>query len=310
MNTHFKPFAFRLSPLRSAAAAVLGASLLAACGGGGGDSPQAVKLQFAALNGSSAVSCTGSLSGLGSTAASAKLQDLRFYVSEVELVDAKGNVTPVKLDAVTNWQIAGSGAAGVALVDLAAAGEACDATSPETHTEVVGSADGGDYTKVRFKIGVPLALNHSNVVGAAAPLDIAALNWSWAGGRKFLNIEVNADAPTTLTTFNVHLGSTGCTGSSPATGLVDTCARPDRMTVELAFDRKASAQNVVIDLAQLFQGVDITQDSSGAPGCMSGATDAECVPVYGNLGLDLSTGLPTSSTAQRIFRLATSSGAL
>lgn len=310
MNAFFKSLALRPGAQRATAVAVLGASLLAACGGGGGDSPQTVKLQFAALNGSSAVSCTGSLSNLGSTAASAKLQDLRFYVSEVELIDDKGTVTPVKLDAVANWQIAGSGAAGVALVDLAGSGEACDATSPETHTEVLGSADGGDYTKVRFKIGVPLALNHSNVVGAAAPLDIAALNWSWAGGRKFLNIEVNADAPTTLTTFNVHLGSTGCTGSSPATGLVDTCARPDRMTVELAFDRKASAQNVVIDLAQLFQGVDITQDSSGAPGCMSGATDAECVPVYGNLGLDLSTGLPTSSTAQRIFRLATSSGAL
>ena len=71
------------------------------------------------------------------------------------------------------------------------------------------------------RMPLPFALNHSDYATATKPLDVAAMAWSWQSGRKFAKIEVTDPAGATGTwtakTFNVHLGSTGCTGN-PANG--------------------------------------------------------------------------------------------
>jgi len=60
---------------------------------------------------------------------------------------------------------------------------------------------------------------------------------------------------------------------------------------------------VVLDIAQLLQGSNVKEDLGGAAGCMSGATDPECVPIFSALRIDLTTGRSINEgSGQTVFR--------
>ena len=302
-------------------ASLLAAATLTACGGGGGDGETAaviqppapvartIAIQFAARAGNAAVSCGTPIAAVGTSGIASELRDLRFYVSEVALVDALGQSTPVELEA-NDWQ-----SGGVALIDLEDATGACIGTQA-TNARISGTVPQGNYVGLRMTIGVPGQANHSDYATAKAPLDIQAMAWSWQAGRKFMKIEVNpvggvnrpgnpdAEPPvpsTTASTFNLHLGSTGCTGN-PATGEIVSCAAPNRMAVQLgAFD--PASQKVVLDVQQLFMSSLVTQDLGGPFGCMSGKTDPECPATFERLQIDMATGQPIDGGRQQtVFR--------
>lgn len=313
-NNFFASFARPAVLRRPLLAAALGSSLLVACGGGGGGSsggstpapvgPQSVQLAFAAAANGTAAGCGTPISHVGSAAVDAELRDLRFYVSHIELITAEGVARPLNLDAVAGWQLAGTG--GVALVDLENATGGCAGTgTADMRSTVSGTVEAGTYTRVRFTVGVPAGLNHSDYAAASAPMDIQAMAWSWQSGRKFLKVEVNPaggvarPAPAaSASTFNIHMGSTGCTGN-PASGEIVACSASNRFTVELPF--QAATQKLVLDLDKLFEGSDVTVDAGGAVGCMSGKTDPECTAVFRALGLDLGTGA-ADPAATAVFR--------
>ena len=187
---------------------------------------------------------------------------------------------------------------------------------------------GGTYVGLKASMGVPETLNHSAITGGAAPLDVAAMAWSWQSGRKFTKIELNpaggilkTDAAhtgvtSTLSTFNFHLGSTGCAATVDASGValkdaagnaLYRCSNPNVMDFALAsFD--AGTQKVALDLGQLFKTTDITKDNGGAAGCMSGATDPECPTLFSELKIAFgsgSSGLPINGGAgQSLFKAA------
>ena len=76
-----------------AATSLIATAVLTACGGGGDDGPlpdKAVSISFAALNGSTPVKCGSQLIGMGTTALAADVKDLRFYLTNVSLVNDKG----------------------------------------------------------------------------------------------------------------------------------------------------------------------------------------------------------------------------
>ncbi len=315
------------SARRSALRRVLALALpvaLSACGGGGGGGgdaavaspaapapapapapagPQSVAISFAARAGTQAVKCGTPISGLGTGQVSADLHDLRFYVSNVALVNDKGEAVPVTLD-VNDWQ-----AKDVALIDLEDGTGACaDAGTAAMNLQVKGTVPAGRYQGLKLTVGVPPSLNHTDYAVATKPMDVQALAWSWQAGRKFAQIEVNPaggvarPAPAAAgKTFYVHLGSTGCTGN-PVTGETVSCARPDRMDFALpGFD--PAAQRVVLDLAALYAGTNLNVDQGGAQGCMSGATDPECGPIFKALQIDLATGQPINGgSGQTLFR--------
>ena len=102
------------------------------------------------------------------------------------------------------------------------------------------------------------------------------------------------------------MGSTGCTGD-PASGATVSCSRSNRMAIRLAtFD--PATQKVAIDLRALLAGNDITVNTAGAPGCMSGATDPECGGVFGAMRIGWSADGTGSGSAlnggsgQTVFR--------
>jgi uncharacterized repeat protein (TIGR04052 family) len=291
--------------IRSALCATALAALTA-CGGDSG--PKSVTIDFGAVAGTTPITCASSLSDLGSTNATGTLKDMRFYISNVKLVKSDGSTEALVLSTTDNFN-ATKGSDTVTLIDLEDATGSCAGTTA-MNSSIKGTVPAGDYVGVKMTLGVPFAMNHTDQ-GADVSVTPAVINnaanpgmaWSWASGRKFAKIEAT-NSTWTASTFNVHLGSTGCTGTSPSTGLVDTCSRPNR--VELAFAAfNPDSQKMVVDVKALLAGNNVTVNGGGPAGCMSGNTDPECQATFDALGLDLTQGtaLP-SSPAQSVFKTA------
>lgn len=234
--------------------------------------PAAVSIAFAARIGGTAFAC-GDTYGVGSAASAYVASDFRFYVHDVRLIGAAGEV-PVTLDADA-FQ-----ADGVALLDFETGGTGCQMGSPATHTAVTGTVPAGTYTGVAFKVGVPFARNHLDVATAAAPLNIPAMYWAWSSGYKFLKI----DGAVGGAGFNLHLGSTGC-GTTGTTSPTAPCTSPNVMDVTLTGFVPGTSV-IVADAAPVLADVDVaTNTAQTAPGCMAFPGDPECVAIFPHLGL-------------------------
>lgn len=264
---------------------------------------QPVTIAFDLVANGHSARCGAPLGALGSDAKRATLRDARFYVQDVALVQADGRRIPIVL-APNDWQNDQ-----VALLDFEDATGTCTGGTPPTNAVVTGKVPAGRYTGLTFTVGVPPSLNHTSTELEAAPLDIAAMGWSWQAGRKFAKIEIDPeDGVTKLdssrsASWYVHLGSTGCTGN-PVTGQTVSCLRSNRLPVMLErFD--PVSQQVVLDLTSLFQSSRISEDRGGAVGCMSGPTDPECGPIFERLGLSLANGKPDMSGRSSIFTAGT-----
>lgn len=277
---------------------------------------QNVNLQFQAVAGSQKVSCGTAIKGLGTTSQTARLQDLRLYVTGVELLGRNGRTAAVKLKGNKPYQLTKKGDS-VSLIDLENGSGACSSGTRGTNSAIRGTVAKGDYTGVRFSVGVPYALNHTDVVSAPAPLNSAAMAWNWQFGRKFAKIEFADPGGATGSwpshTFLVHLGSNGCTGD-PATGKSAKCSALNIPQVKLAKFNPRS-QSIGIDLKALLAGSDIAPASSmGAmtamdmvmdPGCMSEQTLPTCGPIFKAFGLNWKadgSGTGKPSGKQSVFR--------
>jgi uncharacterized repeat protein (TIGR04052 family) len=274
------------------------------------DRDRAVAIEFVALAGASGVGCGAPLSvPLGSTGATALLKDLRFYLSQVELLRDDGVAVPLKLAPNGPWQHTAANGDAVTLIDLEDGRGGCFLEgSADTHALLRGSVPAGRYVGVRMTVGVPEALNHSDTAAAPAPLDLVAMGWGWQAGRKFAKIELAEPSfrAWSASSFLVHLGSTGCSGN-PGLGTVQ-CSRPNRAVLQFdAFD--SDTQRIAVDLVALFAASDVTRNLGGAQGCMSGATDPECEAVFAALGIDWradggGSGLPLNAgRSQSVFKV-------
>lgn len=142
-----------------------------------------------------------------------------------------------------------------------------------------GSADGhefkltdipaGDYTKVKFGIGVDedqWKLGASGQGDFLAKADKAGMLWSWAAGYKFLAFEgtFTSATVTTATSFMIHTGKTGTnynytevTLDLPTKALVRTAITP---TV-----------HIKIDLSKIIDGtnkIKLSDNNAGGMGAM------------------------------------------
>jgi uncharacterized repeat protein (TIGR04052 family) len=248
---------------------------------------QPVDIRFTALAGDAPAQCGTAIEGLGTTQQSAQLMDLRFFVSDVRLVRRNGRAVRVKLARDNAYRVS-RGKDRVTLIDLEDATGACADGTPGTNAAVRGTVPRGKYVGVRWTVGVPFALNHTDTPAAPAPLNTTAMAWSWQSGRLFTKIEFSdpgGDAGSwAAKAFFVHLGSAGCSGN-PATGETVSCKAANRAAIRLPrFNPKR--QQIALDLQALLAGNDITRNGAGAPGCMSGPTDPECDAVFDAFGID------------------------
>lgn len=213
-----------------------------------------------------------------------RLSDLRFYLSAVELIDATGNSHALELHTDIPWQ-----QSDLALVDLENGQAACNGGNSATYAYLVGGVPPGNYTGLRFTLGVPFDRNHANPLTAAAPLDDPAMHWHWRSGYKFLR----AGAATRDDGFWIHLGSAGCEGTVRN---ISGCRFPNRVVVELD-GFVPNEDTVSIDLMALFDGIDFTDGVAGD--CSSGPSESACAAPFSALGLNFATG--DLSGQQRVF---------
>lgn len=297
--------------------------LLAACGGSDSSpvvvSTQNISLQFSAQANGVDVNCgaVNEISNMGSTQKTTEIQDLRFYISEVQLVNSKGQAVAVTLDKNVNQGY------GVALLDFEDATGACSAGTADTYTTITGKIPTDTYTGIKFTLGVPdtgtddtgktIALSHSETTALNAPLDVASMAWSWQGGRKFAKIEFkpkdgvvnqkgtdDTSDDAIVASWLVHVGATGCTDAT--TTALYSCTSPNLANFSLnGFN--ASTQKVVLDVGALLVNSDINLNQNSAAGCMSGTTDSECPAIFDAFGLDLATGKASATKIQTVFKV-------
>ncbi|WP_394822094.1 MbnP family copper-binding protein [Pendulispora albinea] len=276
-----------------------------------------VTLAFEARVGSEPFKCTSTYSKLGTTKATLNITDFKLFVYDVRLVGKDGTETPVSLTQDQKWQYQN-----VALLDFEDRTGSCRNGTTDTNTKITGTVPPGEYRGVRFRLGLPPALNHGNATLAPAPLNDEELFWTWASGYKFLRIDSRAvrddagagDAGTddaghgdmdagdggmnhggNPLTFFVHLGSAGCKGE-PQVGEKVTCTYRNVPDIDLpAFD--PAKNKIVLDYAALVSENDV----SGGGMCMSSPTEPRCVPIFKHLGLDIATGNP--APGQTTFRV-------
>lgn len=259
---------------------------------------QTVAINFAGQVGEAPFAC-GETYPVGTTATAVTPQDFRFYISQVALVDGDGNEVPLVLRQDGKWQHQD-----VALIDFEDKSGACANGTTETNSQVIGAVPAGDYTGLKFTLGVPFGLNHIDSTLAPSPLNLTSMWWNWNAGYKFARADlmpVMAMSPlkqhgdgnhggghsgmgNKAQPFNIHLGSVGC--QRDASEAPVACQIPNRVEVVMAeFD--PATDIVVADLAALLSDTDLTaQNQEGTPvGCMSSPRDRDCAGILGNLGL-------------------------
>ena len=212
---------------------------------------------------------------LACDSAAPALTDLRFYVSDPQLIDSDGRWHDVRFATEFPWQNDA-----VALIDLENGNEACVNGTPNVYSNVVGVARAGDYRGLRFTVGVPFSLNHANPLTARPPLDDADMHWHWRSGYKFLRAGIR----TQNDGYWIHVGSAGCEGT---VGHVTGCGFPNRILVELP-EFSPGTNMVAIDLAALAAGIDLKDGAS--TDCSSGPAETSCAAAFGALGINHATG--------------------
>jgi len=259
---------------------------LASCDAG----EREVTLRFAPRVGDQPFACGREFSGVGTGAATVSPLDFRMYVHEVALVRASGERVPLAIHDDASWQHDG-----LVLLDFEDGSGTCMTGSPRTNLEVRGSVpDHDDYSGVEFVVGVPEAMNHLDGATAAAPLNAQGLWWSWAGGYKYMRLDLR---PRTQPEFYFHLGATSCDGSVKD-GFACAFANRPRIRLE-GFD--PDADEIAVDALQILAGVDVERVPDGTtdtlPGCMAFPGDPECPAMMAPLGLRFESEQPADEQA-------------
>jgi len=235
-----------------------------------------LSIVFKPVVGSLDFACGQLYTGVGTSATTYEPKDFRLYVHNVRLVSAEGTEVPMTLTEDGAWQ-----REGLALLDFENKTGLCSNGTEATNDRLVGTVPQGQYTGLRFTVGVPFDMNHQDASTAASPLNVSTLFWGWQGGYKFLRLDGRTRG--LPTGYNFHLGSTECQTSGP--NQVTSCNNPNRFDVELT-DFDPTRSRVVLDVAALFSASNL--DVNGAytpPGCMSESTDSDCAPVFQRLGM-------------------------
>jgi uncharacterized repeat protein (TIGR04052 family) len=251
-----------------------------------------VTLRFAPRFGDVPFACGQEFSGVGTGAATVAPLDFRMYVHDVALVRASGERVPVVVEDDATWQHDG-----LVLLDFEDGSGTCMTGSPGTNLEVRGSVPAhDDYTGVEFTVGVPDAMNHLDGATAPAPLNAQGLWWSWAGGYKYVRLDMR---PRTQPEFYYHLGATACDGT-----VTDgfACAFANLAPIRLdGFDPETD--EITVDAAKILADVDVEKvpdgETDSLPGCMAFPGDPECPAMMAPLGLRFESDAPAG--AQTVF---------
>ncbi|MEA5502244.1 MbnP family copper-binding protein [Halotia wernerae UHCC 0503] len=266
---------------------------------------QEVTIKFNAKVGKQTFEC-GKTYDLGQPATQITASDLRFYVSDVALIDTSGKTVPLDLTQDGKWQYQN-----VALLDFENKSDSCANGTVETRNQVIGKVPQGNYQGLQFTLGVPFNLNHADSVTAPSPLNLTSLWWNWLLGYKFARIDLISPSPNSSAGtkhnaqghkaegFPIHLGSTGCEAAEGSQKPSNCTHLNTSKVIFVKFDPNKDV--VIADLAALVASTNLTVNQPNSPpGCMSSPDDSDCAGIMNNLGLPFG---GKSSSGQKFFRV-------
>ncbi len=175
---------------------------------------RAIEIPFVLNFHNQTIACGNAIDGLA-------LKDFRFYLHNVEFQTRDGQWQALTLASDSRWQDGTT-----ALIDFEDASAGCELGNPAVNSVVKGHLKPGDYSAMRFTIGVPFAANHQNPLTAKAPLNESSMHWHWQSGYKFVRAEFNYHDQSR----RVHLGSLQCIGEIDN---ITQCKQPNRPTITL-----------------------------------------------------------------------------
>lgn len=278
-------------------ALALALPLVGACGGDDDDAPteRAVSIEFSALVAGQPFACSSTFQGLGMAQSTMRPLDFRLYVHDVELLTRGGEAVPLELEQDGVWQLDR-----LALIDFEDGSSGCETGSPETNAVVRGRVPNrDDYAGLRFRLGVPEAMNHLDAATAQPPLNVPGLWWSWKGGYKFVRLDFATEAGDP---YYFHMGATTCEGT---VGDGFACAYGNIASVTLDTFVPGTSR-VVLDVADFYADSDLSKQpdmtTDFVAGCMAFAGDPECPAVFDKLGLNFESAAP-GPRPQSLFRV-------
>lgn len=273
-------------------------------------------LPFMAQAGAMPLACGMSFPNFGSSNSTVEFNEFSLYVHSVHLRNEEGTWVPLRMRDDGLWQ-----RDGVALLDFldhASPGCAQQGTA-QTNTSITGFLAEGDYSGIRFTLGVPSTHNHINAVTAVAPFNRQRMWWSWASGFRYLKADlrvstVRPDGSIKQTPkFYSHLGGTKCS-KDPVTGIYG-CQDPRLAVIEMPLD--PTKEGIVIDAMALFaqDNLGIGRGCMGAHSLKDHSDPEELVPTscrsqYQSVGLSTGGPVATPIGQQSLFRPVPWSGAV
>lgn len=137
-----------------------------------------------------------------------------------------------------------------------------DEATPATLTLNLSNIPAGNYTKVKYGIGVDKAQWEAGATGQGdflATAQTAEMMWSWSAGYKFVAFEGTFTAPTVTTAkeFKVHTGQTG-TDYNYIEVMLDF---PENALVRATITPQV---HIMADLSQLIDGINKINFSESA----------------------------------------------
>jgi len=241
------------------------------------------------------LNCGQQYDEVGTSRSSVEIRDFRFYVYDVQLVDAEGKATPLRLDDGNGFQLrytkSDGAEGGLALLDFTDTGsEICaERGTEETNTVISGVAPEGDYQALLFTLGVPPELNHINAAVSEAPLNTYGMQWTWASGYRYVKTDLKAiTGETEKDWYYFHPGAQGCVSDNGEISGNYECENPLTSAIELAFEAShlESRQAIQADLGRLLSANDL----SLGRGCMGARTLSD--PAVDGFGVDPTDGCP------------------
>jgi uncharacterized repeat protein (TIGR04052 family) len=259
-------------------------------------SPRSVTIHLRPTVGSAPFACGLQYVGQGSDGTTITPRDFRFYYYGAQLIAEGGARVPITLDQDGEWQVDNVG-----MIDFEDFTAGCQDGTPGTNTTIRGTVPPGNYTGLAFTIGVPEAMNHTELTAKPAPLNTTSLFWDWNFGHIFFaavtSTDVTDPAPGVVSHYT-HVGSTGCEGDA-SMGDTVTCSNPNRSEIVLE-DFDVLERAVIVDYGAFLSGVPL----SSSQGChsfpaMPGNPDV-CTNPFAKLGISFASGQPMAG--QSVFR--------
>lgn len=263
-----------------------------------------ITLKFKAMADNKDIECGKSYENIGIKKSKLSIMDFRVYLHNIRLIDEKGNEKKIEIEQDKKWHDGD-----LVLLDFENKKGDCSSGTSETHTEVKGSIEKGNYKGLKFTLGVPFDKNHQDVAKANSPLNLTSMFWVWNSGYKFARIDLKTDK--FPQGYFIHLGSTGCMnmevkhetghGDDAETPMTppSMCKNPNRPEIVIN-DFNPDSNNIIMDLSSLLSNTDIDINTPNTPsGCMSGIDDPDCKGIMNNFGLDF---VDTKSSGQIFFK--------